>query len=525
MTNVFSPLWAALLLLALSAAIFSCGGGDSSGVIESVTSDYGIVYGRITSANGSALGGVDVSVINASTLTSTTNEQGYFTIDNVPASSRVSVIFSKRGYVMTSQATRVQVGHGSYINATMASYEQSVSIDGGSVTIAPDSLMTSLGFAYSGAATVNLTTFDPTTDTGLKAFPGSFEGVLQSGAVIPFKSLGYMDISVFDSNGNTLSLGPGMTAAIKIPIPFGMLAEAPATIALWYFDLTDGQWHEEGMMTKTGSAYEGTVSRFSIWSVGVGYNRSWVKGRVVDCTTLAPIEGARVSIQGNNWTSVEPFTAGDGAFPSPLSNHPLGMPVEAGSVLEIWAQKDGIESEHLHFTSLEQGSVLSYGDICIGGTAKITITLNWGAQPSDLDSHLTYPLLGTNISESFTRGHVYFSIPSTLDGVATLDTDDLNGSGPEIISIYALNDGVYRYAVHQYYGSAGSTISSSNARVNMIVQGMGIYTLTPPSGGTGNRDVWTLWDITVSAGSVTNVSTVNSIAHNKTASDMAAFSP
>ena len=64
------------------------------------------------------------------------------------------------------------------------------------------------------------------------------------------------------------------------------------------------------------------------------------------------------------------------------------------------------------------------------------IVLNWGASPSDLDSHLVYP-----------GNHVYFSQKEGTD--ANLDVDDTDSYGPETITIERKHSGErYVYAVH-----------------------------------------------------------------------------
>jgi hypothetical protein len=152
--------------------------------------------------------------------------------------------------------------------------------------------------------------------------------------------------------------------------------------------------------------------------------------------------------------------------------------------------------------------------LCVN-TPLITITLTWGENPSDLDSHLTIPMADG------TREHVYFGRMNAGD--ARLDTDDVTSYGPEVTTVYDLHDGVYRYCVHHFSGS--ETISSSGASVNLVIDGVGIYNLTPPSGATASKDVWRLWDITVQNGAVTNVSTINDYLHGISYDDISAYSP
>ena len=87
----------------------------------------------------------------------------------------------------------------------------------------------------------------------------------------------------------------------------------------------------------------------------------------------------------------------------------------------------------------------------------------------------------------------------------------------------ALHDGVYRYSVHHYSGT--STISSSGASVSMFVDGLGIYSLTPPAGAAAVNDVWRLWDITVTGGRVTSVTAVNTYIPNVSSGDIVSFNP
>ncbi|MBR6675747.1 MAG: carboxypeptidase regulatory-like domain-containing protein, partial [Clostridia bacterium] len=90
------------------------------------------------------------------------------------------------------------------------------------------------------------------------------------------------------------------------------------------------------------------------------------------------------------------------------------------------------------------------------------ITLSWGANPRDLDSHLVGPL--TN-GGTF---HVFYSDKSKYDGdieVCNLDYDDTSSYGPEHITLVTLTDGAYYFYVHKYAGTG--EIPTSEARVTI----------------------------------------------------------
>lgn len=95
---------------------------------------------------------------------------------------------------------------------------------------------------------------------------------------------------------------------------------------------------------------------------------------------------------------------------------------------------------------------------------KIVIMLQWAAQPSDLDAHLSGPVGQGG------RFHLFFANrtqPPVL--YASLDTDDTTSFGPETLTISKLAGafvaGDYHVWVHNYIGS---TFAGSNAVVTVL---------------------------------------------------------
>ena len=76
------------------------------------------------------------------------------------------------------------------------------------------------------------------------------------------------------------------------------------------------------------------------------------------------------------------------------------------------------------------------------------MVLNWGATPPDLDSHLLTPDI-----EGSTH-HIYYGNVGSYTAVpyAKLDTDDVNGYGPETITISQLFTGTYTYYIKNFTG-------------------------------------------------------------------------
>lgn len=141
-------------------------------------------------------------------------------------------------------------------------------------------------------------------------------------------------------------------------------------------------------------------------------------------------------------------------------------------------------------------------------SGQFRVILTWGQNPRDLDSHMT----GPNTDAS--RWHLYYSSKSA-GGICKLDVDDTSSYGPETVTCPAtgtsgtLRDGVYRYSVHHYSGTGN--IGTSGASVRLEFANGTVYNYTPPSlAWTGTSNVWTVFELTVSGGSI-SVAPVNTI--------------
>jgi len=208
-----------IMIIGVMAIVASNSGNDdddndSNGNGSSKT---GSITGIVKTMQGNPLGGIKVSSPGTYSVSST---DGSFNLNNIPETKRCTVNFSGSGYVSTTEITRVRPNITSYVQVRMAPEIKTGSFDansggtvstttGGSVKTPANSLVDSSGDLYSGTVQTALTTFDPTTDAGLEAFPGEFEGVELDGDTIPILSYGYMDITLRDSSGNILQLDSG----------------------------------------------------------------------------------------------------------------------------------------------------------------------------------------------------------------------------------------------------------------------------------------------------------------------------
>ncbi|MBN1326871.1 MAG: carboxypeptidase regulatory-like domain-containing protein [Candidatus Cloacimonetes bacterium] len=118
------------------------------------------------------------------------------------------------------------------------------------------------------------------------------------------------------------------------------------------------------------------------------------------------------------------------------------------------------------------------------------IVLTWQQNPSDLDAHLSGP---------HPQGgdfHIWYRNKVLIDGRDFLDRDDLDGYGPETITVYKPASGTYRYAVHDYTNKSktrSSSLSNSGAMVQIYGANRLLGSFTVPPGQPGN--CWYVFEI------------------------------
>ncbi|MFW6231184.1 MAG: carboxypeptidase regulatory-like domain-containing protein, partial [Nanoarchaeota archaeon] len=122
-------------------------------------------------------------------------------------------------------------------------------------------------------------------------------------------------------------------------------------------------------------------------------------------------------------------------------------------------------------------------------SGEIRIILDWGQEPSDLDSHTTGPIEGSS-----DRFHIYYSVmgDESSSPYTELDVDDVTSYGPETTTIYQQFSGDYFFYVHDYsnrYATSSTDLANSGARVRVYFGSSLERTFYVPSGDG------TLWKV------------------------------
>ena len=211
-----------------------------------------------------------------------------------------------------------------------------------------------------------------------------------------------------------------------------------------------------------------------------------ISGVVRDARTGQPVPGASLALYDNVAPAALSSATADGAGVYTFSN------LNAGTY-RVAATASGYQLIERIGIAVGNGGVTTGQDLILAptGSTDIRIVLTWGADPQDLDSHLTGP-------DGALRFHVYFANTGHFSSspFAGLDIDDTFSYGPETISITQMSAGNYRYSVHDYTNrsSASSTALGNSGAVVRVYNSAGLILTRAVPQGAGN--LWTVFEMT-----------------------------
>ena len=511
------------LILSLSL-IYGCGGGggESSsggstpspspsptpGPGENVT-DKGIVMGKVIEESGAAVGSVTVSV---DTTIITSNEQGFFVVEKVAPGTDKPLRYSKSGYMPGSKNVEVVAGQQTFItlslkkvgNTQQASAGADTTVtdvrsDGknGSIVI-PANAVVDAGGQPVATYTAEISTLLPSDPNYPSLFPGRFLGGGTPGSTAnpqPLLSYGVVNVDLKDAQGNKLFLASGAKATINFPIDSNPVHDpGTATVPIWYLDEATGIWIEEGSATRNGAFYTAQVGHLTPWNCDIVVRNQSIK--TVEVVGLGGnlVRNAYVIVEGTGYRQTG-YTGDAGS---------VQLITTAGDTIRVWAEKGTLRSA----VSSEIAAPVGQNRINRIELVEplVTVTMSWGHDPSDLDSHMTGP---EGVSGRF---HVWYGNEGslTLSPYCNLDTDDVTSFGPEIVTVSQLSPGVYRYSVHNYSGQGTFRMENSGCVVNLVIAKSGIirrYDI--PTSNPSDGNLWVVFELTVDASGNISVTDVN----------------
>jgi hypothetical protein len=263
------------------------------------------VSGFITNASGAAIEGALVAAGGKTTLT---DALGYFNIKDVTMPELAGFIkVSKAGFFDGFSTFLTENNSEKFVRLQLITQTETgliPAVSGGSVQTADgaiiklpaNAVVNSGGSAYTGDVHVAANWLNPTGGNSLAlTMPGDLRGIDSSGNLKILETFGMLAVTLTDGGGQKLQIAPGKTAELTLPIPASLQASAPATIAFWSFDESNGLWKQEGMASKSGSNYVGKASHFSFWNCDANFPLVRVRAQFV-IEKLSPFANLRIRI-------------------------------------------------------------------------------------------------------------------------------------------------------------------------------------------------------------------------------------
>ncbi len=264
-----------------------------------------VISGFVTDGNDIAVKDASVQIGTSTVLS---DMYGYFEARNIQVVQNAAVVtVTKTGFFKGIKTFIAATNKSAFFRIKLIPKSIAGTVNaatGGTVTLAsnisilfPASAFVnaSTNVAYTG--TVNVTAFkiDPTSADLPRIMPGDLRGLNTDNQLQILTSYGMAAVELTGAGGELLQIAAGKKATMTMPIPATIIASAPATIPLWYFDETNGLWKQEGTATKVGNNYVGDVSHFSFWNYDVPANYVQFNCTVVN-STGQPIPNVQVKI-------------------------------------------------------------------------------------------------------------------------------------------------------------------------------------------------------------------------------------
>ena len=257
-------------------------------------------------------------------------------------------------------------------------------------------------------------------------------------------------------------------------------------------------FHSYATVTKDENTYMETF----LMVEGVEGDKGTARGKVINSLTNVGTDGVNLTIRKDwNNTNNDAETVGS-TTTSSGGTYSIELPLGNYTVV---ASKDGYLTSTFNIivqsgiTGNQNGTITPIVD-----GDQYLITLTWGENPHDLDSHV----VGTLSNDS--EFHVYYSYKSQYDGdieVCNLDYDDTTSYGPEHITLKPTTYKPYYYYIYRYAGSG--TVASSSAKITVHKGNQLIATYNVPT-NLGSDDYWNVFAI--KNGQIINKNTITSSA-------------
>jgi hypothetical protein len=335
-----------------------------------------------TLVSGFVTDGNDVAVKDASvligTMTVLTDKYGYFEARNVQMVQNAAVVtVNKTGFFKGIKTYIAEANKAAFFRIKLIPKTISGTVSGttgGAVTLAsglslsfPASAVVNAATnaAYTGTVNVIAYKIDPTSADLARIMPGDLRGLNTDGNLQLLTTYGMAAVELTGASGELLQIATGKKATITMPIATTILATAPATIPLWYFDEIVGLWKQEGIATKTGNTYVGDVSHFSFWNYDIPANYVQFNCTVVNSAGQPiPTVQVKISLISNPLNAAYGYTDSSGYVGGAVPNN-------AQLLLEVFGNNGCNIASHSQTFSTTNANI-SLGAITISTASSLS---------------------------------------------------------------------------------------------------------------------------------------------------------
>nr|WP_321245796.1 carboxypeptidase-like regulatory domain-containing protein [uncultured Psychroserpens sp.] len=222
---------------------------------------------------------IENATISIGSSVAMTDANGVFIINNATVNTRFGYVKAvKTGFIHASRAivpsegtnkVRITMLAETITGTTSSGTQETISLQNGASVALEGDYIKPDGSSYTGSVNVILHHLDPADDNMLDQMPGMLYAANAQNEERMLQTFGMLAVELRGDNGEDLNLAEGSTAEIKVPLDPSLMANAPSSIPLWYFDEANGYWIEDGQAILVGNTYVGTVSHFSFWNCDI----------------------------------------------------------------------------------------------------------------------------------------------------------------------------------------------------------------------------------------------------------------
>jgi hypothetical protein len=295
------------------------------------------VVGKITDENNLPVSGANVS---GGGVTVISNTNGIFKINNGNFNGNFATIkVEKNNYFSIVKTIASLTSETQFINCKLSAKKLigKIAATGGALDFASgnvnisfpsNAFVNSIGINVVDSVSIYATFIDPTATDASVRMPGNLTGVESPSTTFQLSSYGMLAVELKNAAGESVKLAVGKKATITSTIPSSLMASAPSTIPLWYFDETNGVWVKQGEAVKVNNTYKGDVSHFTFWNFDINLPQVFFSAKFKNRADSTPVPYSRVTLSlasGNNYEYENLTNSGGYAYGYVPKNLPLRM--------------------------------------------------------------------------------------------------------------------------------------------------------------------------------------------------------